>query len=348
MSHKPLTEKQLEDAKRMYTMGGGTYGSAERVIEHVAAIAFENGLAQSAGKEAVVQYERDDTGRITSSYEPSPEETRVCRDAICREFGNNGTDGYYVRILKAVHAVPAAVNGGAREPMTRFCPHCGSLGPVGDEYRDCCPDGNSARMVPIRFAEVCAETFKLAVGKLIADASQAGGDADLAKLKAAAQAATPGPWFYQEKSDAYTHIVRPEDNPGMIVYQYGQDSRGVQEANARYMAAANPDAVLSLIGRLERAQAALSSPTKAGGDRKDAAQPDMFWNNDDPEQVQGSIHNVVIEAYESGYDIGSMVEVQQAIRLENVKVQITRDETGEIAYEYIDAAIAAKGAGGDA
>ncbi|AIU28359.1 hypothetical protein LV28_18890 [Pandoraea pnomenusa] len=49
MSHKPLTKKQLEDAKRMYTMAGGTYGAAERVIEHVAAIAFENGLAFSAG-----------------------------------------------------------------------------------------------------------------------------------------------------------------------------------------------------------------------------------------------------------------------------------------------------------
>lgn len=82
-----------------------------------------------------------------------------------------------------------------------------------------------------------------------------------------------------------------------------------------------------------------------GGERKDAERPDMFWNNDDPEQVQGSIHDVVIEAYESGYDIGSTVEVQQAIRLENVKVQITRDETGEIAYEYIDAAIAAKAKG---
>ncbi|WP_331708750.1 DUF551 domain-containing protein [Pandoraea sputorum] len=47
MSHKSLTDKQLQEAGRMYTMGGGTYGAAERVIAHVAELAFENGLAQS-------------------------------------------------------------------------------------------------------------------------------------------------------------------------------------------------------------------------------------------------------------------------------------------------------------
>lgn len=51
---------------------------------------------------------RDDTGRLTSDYEPTAREISVARDAICREFGNNGTDGYYIRILKAIHgAMPA-------------------------------------------------------------------------------------------------------------------------------------------------------------------------------------------------------------------------------------------------
>ncbi|UVA80440.1 hypothetical protein [Pandoraea commovens] len=48
MSHKPLTDKQLQQAARMFTMGGGTYGAAERVIAHVAQLAFENGLAKSS------------------------------------------------------------------------------------------------------------------------------------------------------------------------------------------------------------------------------------------------------------------------------------------------------------
>jgi hypothetical protein len=48
---------------------------------------------------------RDDTGRVTSDYEPTQLEIDTCRNAICREFGNNGTDGYYIRILKAIYAV---------------------------------------------------------------------------------------------------------------------------------------------------------------------------------------------------------------------------------------------------
>ena len=49
---------------------------------------------------------------------------------------------------------------------------------------------------------------------------------------------TPGKWHYQELSDAYTHIVRPDDNPGNIIVQMRQDTSGVTEANARLIAAA--------------------------------------------------------------------------------------------------------------
>ncbi len=57
------------------------------------------------------------------------------------------------------------------EPLARYCPGCGSVGPVGDEYRDCCPDGNQARMIPARLAEKCRDTFRLAIQTLLADAA---------------------------------------------------------------------------------------------------------------------------------------------------------------------------------
>jgi len=57
------------------------------------------------------------------------------------------------------------------EPLARYCPGCGSVGPVGDEYRDCCPDGNQARMIPARLAEQCRDTFRLAIQTLLADAA---------------------------------------------------------------------------------------------------------------------------------------------------------------------------------
>ena len=57
---------------------------------------------------------------------------------------------------------------------------------------------------------------------------------ELLKLEAAA---TPGPWRYQECSDAYTHIVRSDVNPGMIVAYGPQSLSGQVEADARFVAA---------------------------------------------------------------------------------------------------------------
>ncbi|CAB3890450.1 hypothetical protein [Achromobacter piechaudii] len=59
----------------------------------------------------------------------------------------------------------------AGEALARYCPGCGSVGPVGDEYRDCCPDGNQARMIPARLAEQCRDTFRLAIKSLLANAA---------------------------------------------------------------------------------------------------------------------------------------------------------------------------------
>lgn len=49
------------------------------------------------------------------------------------------------------------------EPMTRFCPGCGSVGPVPETYRDCCPDGIQAREIPQSLAYRCRDLFKLAL-----------------------------------------------------------------------------------------------------------------------------------------------------------------------------------------
>ena len=47
---------------------------------------------------------------------------------------------------------------------------------------------------------------------------------------------TPGPWTYQEESDAYTHIVRGPNN--YFITQLSQDTSGRSEADARLIAAA--------------------------------------------------------------------------------------------------------------
>lgn len=58
-------------------------------------------------------------------------------------------------------AVPAPV--GEREALIRFRPGCGSVGAVEAKFRDCCPDGSQARMIPEALAHKCHDLFGLAL-----------------------------------------------------------------------------------------------------------------------------------------------------------------------------------------
>ncbi|HRO20851.1 hypothetical protein [Alcaligenes phenolicus] len=73
------------------------------------------------------------------------------------------------------------------------------------------------------------------------------------------------------------------------------------------------------------------------------AEPDMYWDDDDPERCQDSIHNVLVEVQcNRDLSVGDVVEVQRAIRLPNASVRITavenEDGSGDLEYEVIDAA----------
>lgn len=49
------------------------------------------------------------------------------------------------------------------EQLTRFCPGCGSVGEVDAKFRDCCPDGSQARVIPVALANKCHDLFQLAL-----------------------------------------------------------------------------------------------------------------------------------------------------------------------------------------
>ena len=59
------------------------------------------------------------------------------------------------------------------EKLVRYCPGCGSVGPVEAKYRDCCPDGNEARMIPEALANKCRDTFKIAIRNIYDEKEQA-------------------------------------------------------------------------------------------------------------------------------------------------------------------------------
>ena len=89
-------------------------------------------------------------------------------------------------------------------------------------------------------------------------------------------------------------------------------------------------------GLLEEARAVQSG--QRAGVAEDA--PDMFWDAEDPDRPHDSIHDVVVSAFENGRNVGDVVEVQQAIRLQNIKVRIIADpeDDEEISYEPVSAA----------
>lgn len=74
-------------------------------------------------------------------------------------------DGYVVMMWHAWQARAALDRSAEGEEMIRFCPECGHLGEVSKPYIACCPDSLRARIVPKRFAEICAETFRLLIDK---------------------------------------------------------------------------------------------------------------------------------------------------------------------------------------
>lgn len=60
-------------------------------------------------------------------------------------------------------------DAGHAEPMTRFCPGCGSVGEVPKKYRDCCPDGGDSRVIPTNLANKCHDLFQGALQAAMAD-----------------------------------------------------------------------------------------------------------------------------------------------------------------------------------
>lgn len=87
------------------------------------------------------------------------------------EYG--GPQGDEARGKRA--AIESAIRGlggpAMSEPMARFCPGCGSVGVVPKKFRDCCPDGASARIIPASLAAQCHNLFQGAINNAVQTAT---------------------------------------------------------------------------------------------------------------------------------------------------------------------------------
>lgn len=114
-------------------------------------------------------------------------------------------------------------------------------------------------------------------------------DKDIQALKALAEAATPGTWELRTHPEL-PHFVQAKPRASNMPYALevlGDDYVGFGEAEQRnadaaYIAAANPSAILSLISRIEQAEAALAIRTQFSAKLTaiigwlEANQPDVF------------------------------------------------------------------------
>ena len=86
------------------------------------------------------------------------------------------------------------------------------------------------------------------------------------KLKAAAEAATPGPWEARENSVIEEAATR-HDSCLAVLVSAGTRTIDEAEANAAFIALANPETILALLAEIESLEARVAS---AEGDRYEA------------------------------------------------------------------------------
>jgi len=75
---------------------------------------------------------------------------------------------------------------------------------------------------------------------------------DLAAIKAAAEAATPGPWY-----EAYPGVVFPEKSRGVVRVTFAY-AKGVEDT--AYITLMHPQTTLALVAEVERLRAIVEAP----------------------------------------------------------------------------------------
>lgn len=101
-------------------------------------------------------------------------------------------------------------------------------------------------------------------------------------------------------------------------------------------------AITALQNQLQNIPKNIPGSSQQDADKVDA-EPDMFWDADNPEQCQDSIHNLLVEVQcDRTLRVGDIVEIQQAMSLPDISVRVTavdgEDDDGDLEYEIVNEA----------
>jgi hypothetical protein len=111
-------------------------------------------------------------------------------------------------------------------------------------------------------------------------------DEELEAIRKRAEAATPGPWedFPSERITETIDRIGVQSKDGLLVADCGRSENVYSRANARFIAAANPVAVLAILSALDAAnKRADELEDKIDGLESDisSAVDVLFWHGDD-------------------------------------------------------------------
>lgn len=158
----------------------------------------------------------------------------------------------------------------------------------------------------------------------------------LQELKVAALAATPGPWGIDRAGDI---IVSNQSHPVATVSDafHRQLANGDVGKDAEFIAAANPDAILALLGELEASQCALKSVTELWNDQRqriaeleaERVTPVRFPNEDTAlamfdifYQTERNNYGNLALGYSDGKALGEWITAVLELRATGVKCEV--------------------------
>lgn len=209
-------------------------------------------------------------------------------------------------------AAPKQPTAEQQELLVRFCPGCGSVGEVDKKYRNCCPDGIKARMIPKALADDCHRLFDLAIGKVAPPETTANTRSTSECSEQEPVACTVRGFTLWLDREAWGHII-----DGLILERERSEQRKSDnpDSNSNFTARR----CIELITKINEAGASLSQPLAEQREvmTRWRSVLESLRNEDDSDGLASSERKAgwraALDAFEEGMSIENVDEHQEPV-----------------------------------